>query len=247
MDLIIDIGNTQTKAAIFKDGKKLEWKLFPGQIGISDLKLFAKNLKIKSAILSSVADHSKDIDNFLQKKFTFIELSNKTPLPIKNLYQTPGTLGKDRIANAVGAHSFYPGKNVLVIDAGTCIKYDFVNAKGQYQGGAISPGIDMRFKALHQFTSQLPSIKKSSIINCPLIGKTTRDSILSGVQNGILLEITGAIKLYREKFKEVIIIFTGGDSRFFKTLISKKNRIFAGPDLTLLGLNAILNFNNETI
>lgn len=181
------------------------------------------------------------------RNYKFIELSGKTSLPVKNLYKTPETLGKDRIANAAGANYYFPGRNVLSIDAGTCIKYDFVNSENEYSGGAISPGLDMRFKALHHFTAQLPLIKKMKSGGENLIGQTTKDSILSGVQNGVMAEISGIINQYRDKFKKVSVIITGGDSIFINTLVSKKNRIFAVPDLTLLGLNIILDFNNETI
>lgn len=176
-----------------------------------------------------------------------MELNEKTKLPLKNRYKTPGTLGKDRLATAVGANYLFPSRNVLAIDAGTCIKYDFVNSKNEYLGGAISPGLDMRFKALHHFTAHLPQLKKMKTANVNLIGRTTRDSILSGVQNGAIAEISGMIKCYQDKYENVHVILTGGDSVFIRTLVSEKNRIFAAPDLTLLGLNVILNYNNEFI
>lgn len=248
MNLIIDIGNTQAKAAVFLEEKLIALKIFKGEPGIAGLKNFLKNQPaIKSAILCSVINHSPEVNKFLKISYKFIELNEKSGLPVKNLYKTPGTLGTDRIATAAGANYLFPGRNVLAIDAGTCIKYDFVNSKNEYLGGAISPGLDMRFKALHSFTAHLPLIKKIKAGKKNLVGQTTKDSIRSGVQNGVIAEISGIINQYRNKFEDVSAILTGGDSVFINTIVSKKNRIFAVPDLTLLGLNIILNFNNETI
>lgn len=246
MNLVIDIGNTQSKAAVFSGEKIVASEIFPGESGVSKLKAFIhNNEKINSAILSSVVNHSGAINKFLRTNFNFIELNEKTKLPIKNSYKTPQTLGKDRLANAVGANYLFPNQNVLCIDAGTCIKYDFINSKNEYLGGAISPGLDMRFKSLHHFTANLPLLEKKKLYII-LTGQTTGDSIFSGVQNGTLAEISGIIKQYRDNFKNLIVIFTGGDSEFFNSFVSKKNHIFADSYLTLIGLNAILNYNNET-
>ena len=259
MNLVIDIGNTQAKAAIFFKNKIIALKFFHRGLDAPQLKFFLKeNKKINSAILCSVVNHSEKINSFLKSNFTFFEFSEKTKLPLVNLYKTPKSLGKDRLANAAGANFLFPGRNVLSIDAGTCIKYDFVNSKNEYNGGSISPGFEMRFTALHQLTAKLPFIEKSKIskgaLSLPLsgeligkffIGLSTHDSIFSGVHNGIMNEVSGVIKHYRKNFKNTIVIFTGGDSEFFKKSVSKKNCIFADPFLTLRGLNRILNFNIE--
>lgn len=247
MNLIIDIGNSQSKAALFSADKLKTLTCVRGEITTSKLKKFVDTKgKIDAVILSSVINHLPSLNQFLSKKFNFIELNTATRLPIKNLYESPGTLGKDRIANAAGANFLFPDQNILSIDAGTCIKYDFVNSKNQYLGGAISPGIEMRFQALHHFTAQLPLVEKFNL-NTNLVGKNTNESIISGVQNGVNAEVSGIINRYKEKYKNVIIIFTGGDHHSFKNFVSKKNRIFAVPDLTLLGLNTILNYNNEVV
>jgi type III pantothenate kinase len=143
------------------------------------------------------------------------------------------------LANAVGAARIFPGKNCLVIDAGTCIKYDFVNAKGEYLGGAISPGITMRYQALHAFTAQLPLVKAQPHVK--LTGNSTASAIVSGVQNGALSEIEHVILQYKKQYKPLKIVVTGGDWGLFANQI--KSHIFAAPDLTLMGLNQILENN----
>ncbi len=243
MNLVIDIGNTQTKVAFFNEENLVALKIFDQKINNSSLKQFrVKYQKINSAILCSVKKDSSEIRNFLAQNFYFIEVNEHTKIPLKNLYKTPKTLGNDRLANAIGANHLFPDKNLLVIDMGTCIKYDFVNSENEYLGGAISPGIDMRFKALNQFTAKLPLIKKSKMKT--LIGQSTRESILSGVQNGIIAEISNITHQYKNQYQNVKIILTGGDAQFIHSLISEKNCIFAAPNLTLIGLNAILNFNH---
>lgn len=246
MNLVIDIGNTQTKAAVFSNGKLLAKKNFPSPLRISELKHFIVGKKeITATVLCSVVNQPKEIKDFLEKKFVFLEFTAKSRIPIKNLYKTKKTLGKDRLANAVGANRLFRNTDVLVIDAGTCIKFDFVSARNEYVGGAISPGIDMRFQALHRFTALLPRLKNSNPGDAKLIGQTTSESIFSGVKNGVLAEISGIISQYRKNARRLNVIFTGGDSDFFYGMVSEKNRIFAHPDLTLLGLNEILDFNNE--
>lgn len=239
MNLIIDIGNTQTKFALFDGDKMIE--SWTGSF--SPFREFEKKLKsltdVRHCIISTVLDASHPIPATIKKKFPLIFLEPTTPVPIKNKYQTPKTLGNDRLANAVGATVVFPKKNVLIIDMGTCIKYDFVDKKKNYHGGAISPGLQMRFKALKHFTAKLPLIKPSK--NFPLTGKNTQESISSGVQNGIIFEINGMIDQYQKKHDELKVILTGGDQTFFADHL--KSSIFAAPNLTLQGLNEILNYN----
>lgn len=241
MNLIIDIGNTHTKYAVFDNEKIIAlWSAYI---------IFSKewNLKFKTltgvnhTILSSVTDgDSLTITRKgLTKKFGLIELSHTTPIPINNKYQTPETLGNDRLANAVGASVLFPKKNVLIIDMGTCIKYDFIDKKKNYWGGAISPGFEMRLQALKHFTAKLPLITPSKKFS--LTGNSTQQSILSGVQNGIIFEIKGMIEQYEKKHHELKVIITGGDHAFFADHL--KSSIFAAPNLTLQGLNEILNYN----
>ena len=165
--------------------------------------------------------------------------SHKTSLPICIKYKTPETLGLDRIANAVAANALFPNENVLSIQAGTCLVMDFVTKDAEYLGGSIAPDLEMRFSALHHFTKRLPLVKKQKINY--FIGKTTEESIRSGVLNGIADEINGAIERYREQFGELKIILTGGNKNDLENSI--KSTIFAAPNLVLNGLHKILTFN----
>ncbi len=239
MNLIIDIGNSRTKFAVFNGNILIRQKAF-AKINLSVLKSFLNaNVEIKAAILSSVADFDRSISMFLKSNILYVGLDDKTPVPIKNYYETPKTLGKDRLANAVGAASIFPGRNVLILDAGTCLKFDFIDRNKTYLGGAISPGLSMRFKALHNFTAMLPLVKPSSKVS--LTGNTTKESIVSGVQNGMLFEMREAINEYQKKYASLKVILTGGDYKCFANDL--KNSIFAAPNLTLSGLNEILNYN----
>jgi type III pantothenate kinase len=163
-------------------------------------------------------------------------LNDQTPLPFINTYRSPGTLGADRVANAAGAISKYPGRNVLVIDTGTCIKMDLVKAEGAYAGGSISPGLNMRYQALHRYTGRLPLLEPEE--QATLIGTTTAESIHSGVLNGMVAEIDGLISRYESRFPDLVCLLTGGDHSLFSGKL--KSRIFAAPTLTLEGLNSIL-------
>jgi type III pantothenate kinase len=181
------------------------------------------------------------MEDILTKAGKFILLTELTPLPVKNHYQTPKSLGKDRIAAVTGAWSMFPGRNILVIDAGTCITYDFINQQGEYPGGGISPGIRMRFKAMHTFTGKLPLIEPEDFDD--LIGKSTTESLLSGVYNGVTGEIREIVRLYREKYGDVMVLITGGDHELLNNKL--KISIFAVPDLVLLGLNEIFDYNDH--
>lgn len=239
MYLILDLGNTNKKLAIFQDGRLLDLKLFPS-ISLKTVRDFIRNYPgIDHCILSSVVPFPVSIRNFLSKKFSFIELDENTPIPLKNKYTTPSTLGKDRLAAAVAANQKFPDSPVLSINAGSCITYDLINAKGEYLGGAISPGQDMRFKALHTFTGKLPliQIKESEC----LVGKNTEASIISGVVNGTIAEIEGVAQLYLEKFPGLKIILSGGDLKYFDKRL--KISIFAFPNIVIHGLCQILEFN----
>jgi type III pantothenate kinase len=238
MNLVIDIGNTRTKVFIFKGDNPVADASYQS-LAIQDLKkLFARHA-IKSSILSSVVAKKSVVTSFLKKNSAFIELNVTTPLPIKNRYKTPATLGNDRIANAAGAAKIFPGKNCLVIDCGTCVKYDFVNTKKEYLGGAISPGLMMRYNALHEFTAQLPRLKPSTQVK--MIGGTTKESMISGVQLGMQNEMEGYILRYLKKYKTLKVIISGGDAGCFAHLLNFP--IFAAPKLTSTGLNEILQYN----
>ena len=177
--------------------------------------------------------------NEIEKLFHLIRLSYKLKLPFKNKYKTPETLGADRIALIGAAMQNYSSNSVLVIDAGTCITFDFVNRKKEYYGGAISPGVEMRYKAINTFTTNLPLLE----LDYPkkLIGNSTENSIHSGIINGVLSEIEGVIERYKEFDEKLTVVLTGGDTNFLAKRL--KNGIFANPNFLLEGLNYILNYN----
>jgi type III pantothenate kinase len=240
--LIIDFGNTLKKLAVFDDKKMLFKETFQEIKPVTLIQFIEKYGPFQGIIMSSTALHPPEMQEILSRAGKFILLNSLTPIPIKNLYQTPESLGNDRIAAVTGGWSLFPGRNILVIDAGTCITYDFLTDKGEYPGGGISPGIRMRFKAMHTFTGKLPLIEPEDFDG--LIGRSTRESMLSGVYNGVTAEIRELIRLYEAKFDDVKVIITGGDHQllFNKLKIS----IFAAPDLVLLGLNEILDYNDHS-
>jgi type III pantothenate kinase len=240
LNLCIDIGNTTTRLYIY-DGRKPVSKMVFKKLDVKALKgVFNKHI-ISASILSSVVDEDKKIAALLRKETDFIKLSHKTALPIENKYATPKTLGMDRLACAVAGAYLYLGKHVLIIDAGTCIKYDFVSNENKYLGGSISPGLQMRLDAMHKFTGKLPQLKAEKwVIET---GNDTKTSMLSGVFFGALYEMNGFIKHYSELYKQLQVILTGGDAHHFAVELNFP--IFAEPDLTGIGLNEIL-LHNQT-
>jgi type III pantothenate kinase len=243
MNLVIDIGNTRTKAAVFDHSEMIEeYAVKCSPVALAE-EITGKFPDIHSAIVSSVNDSDADLISLIGKKVNhLIEIDASTPIPIKNLYQTPWTLGKDRLAALVGAYSLFPGSNILIIDAGTAITCDFLGADKQYSGGNISPGMEMRFKALNSFTGRLPRETATEVF--PDIGFDTKTAIISGVIKGILFEMKGYIGEFSKKYKGLKIILTGGDANFFVKKL--KRTIFVIPNLTLTGLNYILQFNEKT-
>ncbi|HKM92664.1 MAG TPA: type III pantothenate kinase [Prolixibacteraceae bacterium] len=240
LNLIIDIGNTLTKIAIFEKGEIIVSFTTDSLTEHDVAALKTDHPTINSAIISSVRQSSTPIINSLKNEFEFvIELDHNTPLPIINCYKTPETLGKDRIAAAVGANFLYPQQNLLIIDAGTAITYDFVDSKNQYIGGFITPGLNMRFKALHYFTEKLPLLHTS--LPDHLIGDNTSNSIIGGVQYGLEGETERIIKYHSDLATDLLIILAGGDKNYFEKLL--KNYKFVALEIILLGLNTILEFN----
>jgi type III pantothenate kinase len=239
MNLTIDQGNSFTKIALFDNENYIENFIFDSFGEKELLDLFAK-YPIQNSILSSVIHTSPTLLAALKAESKiFIELTDKTPIPIKNSYASPETLGKDRIAVAVAANFLQPNANCLVIDAGTTITYELITSKGEYLGGNISPGMNIRFKSLNTFTKKLPLIESAE--NFELIGNSTQTAILSGVMNGIIFEMDGYINTLKEKYPDLSTFLTGGDTFFFDTKL--KNRIFAVKNLLVIGLNRILNYN----
>jgi len=235
MNLIIDIGNTLVKHAVFNNDQLVEI-LKTSEIEIGKVNTLIKEFDIKKVIISSVR---KEINWNLDVEV--IHLSHKTSLPINLNYKTPETLGKDRIANIVAVSEEYPNKNVVVIDAGTCITYDFIDKNKDYFGGRISPGLEMRYKSLNEFTELLPKLSVSG--ESEFIGDDTNSSISSGVEQGVLSEADSFIDGFRNKDEDLIVVVTGGDTFFFENAL--KNSIFADPNLVLKGLNIILKYNED--
>jgi type III pantothenate kinase len=242
MNLVIDIGNTQTKIALFDKSEHQKTEILVDFSNELFLNVVFSHKEINSIIVSSVKNLDLDFDQIRSRNIFVIEFNEKMPLPIINNYKSSKTLGKDRLAAAVGGYFLFQNEQVLVIDAGTCIKYDFVDSLGNYEGGAISPGILMRFKALNTFTDKLPLVAMSDFEN--LIGTTTEESILSGVLNGVIAEVDGVIDKYKLKFGNLKIVFSGGDMNYFDNRL--KNSIFAFPNIVVFGLNKILNFNDKS-
>ena len=238
MNLIIDQGNTCTKAAVFSADELLYVQRFEGEPTESNILDLTEKFPFRNSILSSVADNQ--IKETLQKySENFIELSPATPVPLENLYKTPETLGQDRLALAVGANALFPNRNLLIIDSGTAITYDVVNDRNQYLGGNISPGMDMRFRALHQFTHRLPLVEYRE--NKYLLGTDTETAVLQGVVSGIGFEMNGYITRLRKKFPCLLTFLTGGNAFCFEKRL--KNDIFVSENLLLTGLNRILLYN----
>jgi len=242
MNLIVDIGNTFTKLFVFKNELIIHSHQFKTIDRYDFNEIYGRYAQIKWAIISSVAEINDELVCQIKNNVEqLIILDAKTPLPIKNLYKTPETLGKDRIAAIVGAYNIYPKQNVLAIDAGTAITFDFINEYGEYLGGNISPGLNMRFNALNYYTKKLPLLQKKEQFET--IGTSTDEAIIAGVQNGIIFEIESYISRFSTDFVHLKVILTGGDTFFFAHKL--KCTIFAQPFLVAIGLNRILQNNVE--
>lgn len=244
MNLIIDIGNTRTKIAIIEEGNIVN-KFVEERLTVKMLLELKKQYNIEAVIVSTV---KQIIDTVLLKiinewQIPFIELSHLTSLPIQNEYQTPETLGRDRLAAVVGASQIYPNENCLVIDAGTCITYDFITADNRYLGGSISPGLAMRYRAMHEFTAALPLLNKQRLNT--FVGYNTVTSMQTGVDVGLSFEVQGFIQEYFYKFGQIKVIMTGGDAEYLASQV--KNKIFVSPNLVLIGLYKILTYNAKLL
>jgi len=242
MNLVIDIGNTRTKFALFNRGEMVISvpvdEFLPSHIDI----LKNEYPGLDQAIISSVKGYPAELATKMQGCFDcFVQLGPDTPLPIGNDYKTKETLGNDRLAAAVGANYLYPSQNILIIDAGTAITYDLVSANNRFLGGNISPGIEMRFKSLHAFTGKLPLVCLNNEEN--LLGDSTEKAIRAGVQNGVIYEVEQTINAFKENYKNLQVIITGGDAIFFDKKL--KSSFFVNFNLVAIGLNRILEYNKE--
>ncbi|MBP7931117.1 MAG: type III pantothenate kinase [Chitinophagaceae bacterium] len=237
--LCLDFGNTRMKVAIFENGNLLDSFVLNGD-GIDQIKGLLQEHQPEKSILSSVIHHDPAINELLHSNTSFHQLNHLTKLNFTVPVGKPETVGADRLALSAAVVHFYPGKNNLVVGLGSCITYNFINKYNQFLGGSISPGLEMRFRALHEQTALLPLIEKDW--NFPLIGYDTKTNLLSGVIMGMAKEIEGIVEEYEKKYSNFNVVLTGGDCTYFERLLKKK--IFADPNLLYKGLYAISETNS---
>lgn len=236
MLLAVDIGNTKIKAAVFEGAALVSRFVFDkGSAEENVIEIFHEYPKISKSVLSSVGKDETGLLSQLEKRSSLVIIGHDSAFPFQNGYATPRTLGIDRMVLSAGAVLRYPGKNRLVIDAGTCITYDFTDSTDTYLGGAISPGLQLRYSAMHNFTAKLPLLYPE--MPQSYIGDSTAASMHSGVVNGVLHELQGFIEQYNEQYQELTIILTGGDADFLAKRL--KNTIFANSNFLLESLNLL--------
>ncbi len=241
MNLAIDIGNSSCKTGVYSADKK-EYTSYSGTEDTTELEKIISRFSLKRAIISSVSKNETLFVPLLQQAGIEVHLlSHKTPLPFQLRYESPETLGTDRIAAAAAAHNMFRGANVLVIDAGTAVTIDLLGSDNIYLGGNISPGLQMRFRSLHDYTARLPLVSKSDSFGN--LGLNTKESIRSGVQSGLIFEINDYIRTLKNDYKDLKIIFTGGDGQFLAAKTNTRHELV--PDLVMDGLNYILNYNAQ--
>ena len=241
MNIVIDIGNTRYKAAVFEEEQLVESIESKDWEAVTAL---CCRYACQYALLSSVRKPEANLLEALQGVLSspLLLLSHQTPVPLQNLYHTPETLGMDRLAAVVGAQGLYPQHNCLVIDAGTCITYDLVDAQGRYQGGLISPGVALRLQAMHHFTQKLPLLPWEASQALPALeGKSTAEAMQGGAVRGTIQEMEGLIGSFAIQYPDLKVLICGGDTFFFESMI--KQPIFAVQKLVLFGLNRILRYN----
>jgi type III pantothenate kinase len=237
--LCLDFGNTRKKAALF-EGEKLAELVPLVDEKTETIQALVRKFQPQRSILASVVNHEPALEDFLRLNTGFLRLDHMAKLPFTTPVGKPETIGADRLALAAAAVTFHPGKNILVIALGTCITYNFINKFREFVGGSISPGMEMRLKALHHYTARLPLVKATS--NVPLVGYDTTSNILSGVVLGMANEIDGFIDAYRDRYRNFNVLLTGGDTVHLASHL--KNRIFADPELIFKGLYGISAANN---
>ena len=242
MLLTLDVGNTRIKAAVFEQNTLLETFFFSSdELPKKIIFILNKHKNIENLVVSSVRNLEKE--TFLNFGFNITThfITKDYNFPFQNLYKTPSTLGMDRMVLAAGAVLQFPNQNRLVIDAGTCVTYDFIDEQNNYLGGAISPGIRLRYESLHNYTAKLPLLFKSSPDD--FIGNSTEQSMHSGVVIGLANEIDGFIEQYKTRYANFIIILTGGDAEFLAKRL--KNTIFANSNFLLESLNQTFQYNHK--
>lgn len=237
--LCFDFGNTRLKCAVF-DGPAFRESISLENDHNDTIEAIIQKYHPAKSLLSSVIDHNPDMEQLLAQAGKFHRLDHLSKVPVSTPVGKPETIGADRLALVVAASDMFPGMNNLVVGLGTAVTYNFINRKKEFLGGGISPGMEMRFKSLQMFTAKLPLIKKDW--NFPLIGYDTRTNILSGVLLGMAKEIDGTITSYSEKYSNLNVLLTGGDSTYFAHHL--KNKIFADLNLIYKGLYVISELNN---
>ena len=247
-NLVIDVGNTFSKIAVFEKNDSVYISKSTA-LQDHDISGLIKKYQVKNLILSSVKEQEEHQYEADYPQLNYLRFDHQTRIPIKNNYATPQTLGLDRLAAVIGAKDIFPSEPVLVIDAGTCITFDFIDGESIYEGGSISPGMKMRLKAMHQFTGKLPEVDlENDSVTDTFYGKNTKEAMQTGVLNGMLFEIEGYMRHYSQRYSSLKIIICGGDASFFDTRL--KNSIFAHqillePLLVLRGLNTVVNYQND--
>jgi type III pantothenate kinase len=240
LNVVLDIGNSLLKAGLFKNNKLVKKYNFEVDY-YKNIKNLLETNDVSCSIVSNVSNPNKKLINLLNSRTKLIKFNTDLNVPFINKYKTKKTLGDDRVALITSALIQYPNENVLIIDLGSCITYDLIKSNKEYVGGAISPGLKMRYKSLNTFTSNLPLLEPKDVNY--LTGKNTEESIHSGVINGIIGELNNSISQYKSDNKEIKIILTGGDSKFLFNKI--KNSIFATSNFLLLGLNFLIELNKK--
>ncbi len=250
MNLCVDQGNSRTKVALMTDEGKIMKHLIYKSFSSADVERLFDLYDITDSIISSVVDIEAAVVNTLHRRSQhFVLFDHMTPVPIVNRYDTPQTLGQDRLAAAVGAKSLCPNENLLIIDAGSAITYDFVSAEGEYMGGNIAPGIKMRFTMLQRMTKKLPLVDAEENELIPLFGTNTRDAIAAGVIRGVAYEVKGYMRTLKEKMPHYQTFLTGGHAPYVLNNVrssrNEKREIRFEKNLVLIGLNTILVYNKK--
>ena len=250
MNLCIDQGNSRTKVALMTDEGKIIQHFIYKTFSSADVERLFTLYDITNSIISSVINVESAIINTLVKLSRhFVLFDHNTPIPICNKYDTPETLGLDRLAAAVGARQLCPNENLLIIDVGSAITYDFVSENGEYTGGNIAPGLKMRFTILHRMTKKLPLVEVDENELIPLFGRNTREAMVAGVIRGVAYEVKGYMRTLREKTTHFKTYLTGGNAPYIlnatRTSRTEKREIIHEKHLVLIGLNTILVYNKK--
>lgn len=239
MNLVLDIGNTRVKAAVFKEDTIVDHWVWERSAALKNTKSLIDRLSITHAMVASVGGEFKELISFLEVSVPhFFVLTTQSKLPFKNAYKSPLTLGVDRLAVVVAAHFLYPNKNCLIIDAGSCITYELLTNSGVYLGGGIAPGVQMRYNSMNTQTAALPLLSRPDEINS--YGSSTESCMHSGVVLGVCYEIEGWIGSVEAELQNLTVILTGGDAKYLSKQL--KNTIFAQPNLALIGINQLLQY-----